>query len=418
MTSITATQTLDGAEPVSGLKAQLRRAERLKKIKAMLLVAPLALFLIVAFVLPISSMLWRSIDNSEVNQVMPQTAALILEWDGNGIPEEAVFAALAEELRDSRAGGGLGRIGRRLNYEDPTFRSLLTRTLRSLPATTDVSWTDELTGIDARWNDTATWLALQRTAPTTTDRYLLASLDMERGDDGNISKVDPNQQLYIQVFKRTLVIAGGVTLICLFLGFPLAYLLATLPPAKSNILLIFVLLPFWTSLLVRTAAWIVLLQSGGLVNTGLMWTGIIDSPLQLVFNRIGVFFAMVHVLLPFMILPLYSVMKGVSPTYQRAAVSLGAHPFAAFWQVYVPQTISGIAAGTILVFIMALGYYITPALVGGPSDQMVSYYVAYYTNTTNNWGMAASLGALLLIVTLLLYLVYHKLVNKRQLIRS
>lgn len=418
MTSITATQTLDGAQPVSGLKAQLRRAERLKKIKAMLLVAPLALFLIVAFVLPISSMLWRSIDNSEVNQVMPQTAALILEWDGSGLPEEAVFAALAAELRDSRAGGGLGRIGRRLNYEDPTFRSLLTRTLRSLPATTDISWTDELTSIDARWNDTTTWLALQRTAPATTDRYLLASLDMERGDDGKIVKVDPNQQLYITVFKRTLVIAGGVTLICLFLGFPLAYLLATLPASKSNILLIFVLLPFWTSLLVRTAAWIVLLQSGGLVNTGLMWTGIIDSPLQLVFNRIGVFFAMVHVLLPFMILPLYSVMKGVSPTYQRAAISLGAHPFAAFWQVYVPQTISGIAAGTILVFIMALGYYITPALVGGPSDQMVSYYVAYYTNTTNNWGMAAALGALLLIVTLLLYLVYHKLVNKRQLIRS
>lgn len=418
MTSIAATQTAAGTQPVTGLKAQLRRAERLKKIKAMLLVAPLALFLIIAFVLPISSMLWRSIDNTEVSQVMPQTATLIQQWDGSGLPDEAVFAAFAAELRDSRSGGGLGRIGRRLNYEDPTFRGLLNSTLRSLPASTESSWTEELTRIHPRWSETATWQALQRTAPLTTDRYLLASLDLERNAEGQVVKVAENQQLYIQVFKRTLIIAGGVTLICLFLGFPLAYLLATLPTSTSNLLLICVLLPFWTSLLVRTAAWIVLLQSGGLVNAGLMWTGLIDSPIQLVFNRIGVFFAMVHVLLPFMILPLYSVMKGVSPSYQRAAVSLGAHPFAAFWQVYVPQTLSGIAAGTILVFIMALGYYITPALVGGPSDQMVSYYVAYYTNTTNNWGMAAALGALLLIVTLLLYMVYHKLVNQKQLVRS
>jgi putative spermidine/putrescine transport system permease protein len=114
-----------------------------------------------------------------------------------------------------------------------------------------------------------------------------------------------------------------------------------------------------------------------------------------------------------MVLPLYSVMKGISPHYQRAAVSLGAHPFAAFWQVYVPQTLSGVGAGTILVFIMALGYYITPALLGGPADQMVSYYVAYYTNTTNNWGMAAALGALLLIMTLLLYVVYQRLVDNQ-----
>lgn len=418
MTSITANHTAQDNQPIAGLKAQLRRAERMKKIKAMLLVAPLALFLMIAFVMPISSMLWRSIDNTEVGSVMPLTAAAILDWDGQGIPDEAVFAAFAEELRESRTGGGLGRIGRRLNYEDPTFRSLLTQTLRGLPATTETSWTEELIGISPRWNETSTWLAVQRTAPTVTDRYLLAALDLERTESGQIAQVAPNQRLYIEVFKRTLIIAGGVTLICLFLGFPLAYLLATLPASKSNLLLICVLLPFWTSLLVRTAAWIVLLQSGGLVNSGLMATGIIDAPIQLVFNRIGVFFAMVHVLLPFMILPLYSVMKGVPPSYQRAAVSLGAHPFAAFWQVYVPQTLSGIAAGTILVFIMALGYYITPALVGGPSDQMVSYYVAYYTNTTNNWGMAAALGALLLIVTLLLYMVYHKLVNQKQLVRS
>ncbi len=417
MTAAMATLEQSPSGNRSGLKAQLRRAERLRKIKAVALIAPLAIFLIFIFVIPIGSMLWRSIDNTELQQVMPVTSALIQEWDGSDLPNEAVFASFAHEIRDSRTGGGLGRIGRRLNYEDPTFRTLLTNTIRHLPTEAD-SWTSALQEISPRWSDTSTWLALQRAAPATTDRYLLASVDLQRNDAGKIEAVEQNQRIYQSVFKRTMIIAGGVTLICLFLGFPLAYLLATLPTGTSNLLLIFVLLPFWTSLLVRTAAWIVMLQSGGLVNTGLIMSGIIDTPLQLVFNRVGVFFAMVHILLPFMVLPLYSVMKGVSPTYQRAAVSLGAHPFAAFWQVYVPQTISGIAAGTILVFIMAIGYYITPALVGGPSDQMVSYYVAYYTNTTNNWGMAAALGSLLLLATLLLYLIYHKLVNQKQLVRS
>jgi putative spermidine/putrescine transport system permease protein len=129
---------------------------------------------------------------------------------------------------------------------------------------------------------------------------------------------------------------------------------------------------------------------------------------MLLFNRVGVYIAMTHILLPFMILPLYSVMKSIPSTYQRAAVSLGSHPFAAFWRVYVPQTYAGIAAGALLVFILAIGYYITPALLGGPDDQMVSYYVAYYTNVTINWGMACALGGLLLAVTLVLYAVYGR----------
>ncbi|SDK15650.1 ABC transporter permease [Billgrantia gudaonensis] len=414
------TTTLDGgaaAPSKSNLKSRLRRAERLRKLKAVGLVAPLALFLLVVFVVPIGNMLFNSVDNGSLRQVMPQTAASLAQWDGEGLPDEATFAAFADELRDSRSGGGLGSVGRRLNYEDSGYRGLLMRTLMALPPQSD-DWRETLIDIDSAWGDTATWRGIKAAAPPRTDRYLLASLDLERGADGEVQRVDEEDRLYQAVFQRTLVIAGGVTLICLALGFPLAYLLATLPAKTSNLLMILVLLPFWTSLLVRTAAWIILLQSNGLANQTLMTLGLVESPLQLVFNRTGVFFAMVHILLPFMVLPLYSVMKGISPSYQRAAVSLGAHPFAAFWQVYVPQTVSGIAAGTILVFIMALGYYITPALVGGPADQMVSYYVAYYTNTTNNWGMAAALGSILLAVTLLLYLVYHRLVNRKQMIGS
>jgi putative spermidine/putrescine transport system permease protein len=213
------------------------------------------------------------------------------------------------------------------------------------------------------------------------------------------------------ILLRTFGISALVTLWCLALGYPLAYWLSTLSPRRANVLMILVLVPFWTSILVRVAAWIVLLQSAGLVNRGLMAIGAIDHPLALLFNRTGVIIAMVHILLPFMILPLYSVMKSVPPTYLRAAVSLGSTPLAAFFRVYVPQTYPGIGAGALLVFILSIGYYVTPALLGGADDQMLSYYVAQYTNVNVNWGMASALGALLLAATLVLYAVYRRVVK-------
>jgi putative spermidine/putrescine transport system permease protein len=170
-------------------------------------------------------------------------------------------------------------------------------------------------------------------------------------------------------------------------------------------------LPFWTSLLVRTAAWIVLLQNQGLVNRALIGLGLVDQPLQLIFNRVGVVVAMTHVLLPFMVLPLYSVMKGISPTHMRAAASLGARPATAFRRVYLPQTVPGIGAGCLLVFILALGYYITPALVGGASDQMIAWFVAFNTTQTANWGLGSALGVALLAATLALFAVYNRLIG-------
>ncbi len=200
-------------------------------------------------------------------------------------------------------------------------------------------------------------------------------------------------------------------MLCLVLGYPVAYLLASVPPRLANRLMFFVLLPFWTSLLVRIVAWIVLLQREGVVNSVLRFLGAIDRPLDLVYNLTGVLIAMTHILLPFMILPIYSVMKGISPSYMRAAASLGANPLIAFIRVYLPQTIPGLGAGCLLVFILAVGYYIAPALVGGPHDQMVSYFIAQYTNVSINWGMASALGAILLVIVMLLYLVYNRLVG-------
>jgi putative spermidine/putrescine transport system permease protein len=187
--------------------------------------------------------------------------------------------------------------------------------------------------------------------------------------------------------------------------------MAAASPAVANLLLILVLVPFWTSLLVRSTAWVILLQNEGLVNKSLMALGLVDHPLPLVFNRTGVMVAMVHVLLPYMILPLYSVMKGISINHLRAAASLGASPPRVFRTVYLPLTMPGVAAGCTLVFILSVGFYVTPALVGGPRDQMIGYFIAYFTNSAVNWGLASALGALLLLLVALSYLVLGRLVG-------
>jgi len=249
--------------------------------------------------------------------------------------------------------------------------------------------------------------------PELTDFYLLAALDLSRDETGAISGVTPENAVHVEVLIRTFVVSASVTVICLLLGYPLAALMARSKGVVANTLLILVLLPFWTSLLVRTSAWVVLLQSRGVVNSALAWAGIIDpaEPLDLIYNRIGVLIAMTHILLPFMVLPIYSVMRSIPPVYLRAASSLGAPPVAAFWRVYLPMSMPGVSAGALLVFILALGYYITPALVGGPRDQMVSYFIAYYSNQVTNWGMAAALSAILLVAVLILYAVYNRLVG-------
>jgi putative spermidine/putrescine transport system permease protein len=402
-------------EDTVDLRAKLKKSQRAYKLKSLALIAPLFLFVLVCFAFPIGTMLSRSVDNPEVNTAMPATTAALSDWEGVDLPGESTYAALLKDLADARKNGQILALSKRLSYEIPDYRSVITKTLRKLPDQSAISKREALIEVDKAWGDIKYWEALKQASSKLTPYYLLASLD-HRLDSatGSIVKADPNQSIYVDIFARTFYIGAVVTVLCLLLGFPVAYWLATLPEGKSNLLMICVLLPFWTSLIVRTAAWIVLLQSDGLINRTLMLFGINDVPVQLVFNRTGVIIAMTHVLLPFMILPLYSVMKSIPSNYVRAAISLGAHPFVAFWRVYVPQTFAGLAAGGLLTFILAIGYYVTPALVGGAADQMVSYFVAFYTNKTVNWGMASALGSLLLIATLLLYMVYGKLTNTTQ----
>jgi putative spermidine/putrescine transport system permease protein len=393
------------------LRHALRRAERRRLGSALLLVAPLLAFTLVFFVLPIGSMLLLSVRSGEVREAMPAGVAALREWDGTGLPDEATVAAFARDMRAAYADRRLAGAAKRLSYVDGSFRTLLMSTGRTLPEAEPTSWSAELAAIDPRWGEPATWAAVRRASGDYTDLYLLASIDLERAPDGSIRRVAPEQAVYLNVLGRTFWISLVVTLICLLLGYPLAYRLATLPPRQSNLLMILVLLPFWTSLLVRTGAWVVLLQREGVVNGLLLRSGLVAEPLTLIYNRFGVYIAMIHVLLPFMVLPLYSVMRGISPVYMHAAVSLGARPAAAFFQVYVPLSLPGIGAGCLLVFILAIGYYITPALVGGAADQMLSYFVAFFTIRTVNWGMASALGTLLIACTLLLYLVYAQIIG-------
>ena len=398
------------------LKQRLARAERVNRWKALALIAPLVLFLLLVFLVPIAALLYKSVGNPEVVGAMPRTVEAIKAWDGSGVPEEGIYRALADDLAEARKNQQLGDLSKRLNMEAAGYRSLLMKTARALPfKEAPASYKEALAALDERWNDPAYWQIIRRNTSHLTPYYLLAALDHRIDDSGQVAAATPDQAIYLDIFARTFWMGLVITAICLVLAYPLAYLLANLPTRQSNLLMILVLLPFWTSILVRVAAWIVLLQSGGLINGALMAMGITEQPLELVFNRTGVYIAMVHIMLPFMILPIYSVMKGISPSYMRAAISLGCHPFASFWRVYFPQTYAGVGAGCLLVFILAIGYYITPALLGSPNDQMVSYFVAFYTNASINWGMATALGGLLLLATVILYLIYSWLVGASRL---
>ncbi len=391
------------------LKPQLRRVQRRKLRQALLLVAPLLLFLLLNFLLPIGVMLLRSLEDPELPAAMPRTAAAIRTWDGRNLPDQRLMDTFVEELRQARESGTLTTVANRLNYDRYGFRSLLFNTARKLPLPGLRPALDELATLDPRWGDRETWAVVQHAAGPWTSFYLLAALDRRIDPDGRIQRTPPEQAIFVDVLIRTFWISVVVTLLCLVLGYPVAYLLATLPERATNLLMIVILLPFWTSVLVRTTAWVVLLQREGMVNGVLRWLGITAQPLQLIFNRTGVFIAMTYVLLPFIVLPIYGVMKGIGQTTMRVALSLGARPSVAFWRIYVPQTLPGVSAGCLLVFILAIGFYVTPALVGGADDQMISYFIAFYTNQTLNWGMAAALGVVLLAVTLLLYVIYSRL---------
>lgn len=522
------------------LKRSLNRALRRQKLRALLLIAPLLIFVLVTFIAPIADMLFRSVENEIVQDTLPRTTEALEQWSGEDgtTPDAPVYKALYQDIYIAQERKLHTRLGSRLNYELTGASSLFRKSGRGVDDIGEVyqdqfedlnefwkkgeNWNevlgsdawlaqikdwdksagtpqpafemrdgiadifpqtagyymifadfvqnedednlykedpwpliysafyDDLTGdtasaiasysgpgateiaeaaaaatgfetvdykeaftkIDKDWAASPIWGTIRAYSPRFTNGYFLNSIDMQKSADGAEFRPE-NERIYGTLFLRTLFMSVCITLSCILLGYPVAWILANLPARTANLLMILVLLPFWTSLLVRTSAWKVMLQQQGVVNDTLVWLGVVadDSRLALINNQTGTIIAMTHILLPFMILPLYSVMKTVPPSYLRAAKSLGATNWTAFWRVYFPQSVPGIGAGSILVFILSIGYYITPEIVGGTTGTFISNRIAYHISSSLNWGLAAALGAILLAVVLGLYYAYDKIVG-------
>ena len=394
------------------LKVSLRRAERINKFRAFGLVLPLALFIIITFVIPILAMLTRSVDDKQINTVFPKTFEIYKQWDRKELPTEEMYATIFNEIvnADKRA---IGKASTRMNYSKSGWKSLIKKSKRKFKKIKEGPYKEQMIAVDKRWGKMEFWKALGEMVDPITFGYFLNAVDLKYDSNKEIIQQPENRRIYNYTWYKTVKISVLVTLFCLILGYPIAYLLATLPLKYSNLLMIFVLLPFWTSLLVRTVSWIIILMKKGVFNSVLVWAGVIadENRMQLIYNETGTLIAMTQILLPFMVLPLYAVMKTISPSYMRAALNLGAQPMHAYYKIYMPLTVPGISAGGLLVFVLAIGYYITPELVGGSDGQLIGHWIAYHLKSTLNWGLCAALGTILLVVMLVLYWVYNKVVG-------
>ena len=395
----------------TALGQRLRKAERRGHLWAYALIAPLFIFVALSFLLPLGTVLLNSVYDPIIPDNLARTVRALDAWNGprSEVPPEPVFAALAQDLKVAVQEQKAGSIANRLNIEESGLRTVFMRAARRVASQEEGPWAPFFEAADPAWMQPAIWGTIRNLSSPTHSLFFLSALDARRLPDGSIVAQPEDQRIHVTIYLRTLGVALTVTVMCILLGFPLSYLLAHLRDKTANLLLILVLLPFWTSLLVRTTAWMVVLQKEGVINSVLQTLGLIAEPLPLVFNRFGVVAAMTHILLPFMILPMYSVMRQIPPSYVRAARSLGASPTTAFLRVYLPQCVPGVGAGALLVFILALGYYITPALLGGSTDQMISYFVADNMGRSLNWGLASALAAILLGAVLVLYALYDRI---------
>ena len=395
------------------LEESLKKTERKNKIKAFLLVAPLLLFLIITYVFPIGEMLFRSVDDRTVTGWLPKTFKAMEQWDGKELPPEEVFEAFYLDYKNLVKEKNHGKLQTQMNYTKNGFKSILKKLARKMKKFEEGNYKEQIMEVHKRWANVEYWRAIKRRAPAFTYSKYLKGMDMYENEEGKIVQVEESRRIHKILWLRTLKIALVVTILCFFMAYPIAHLLATLPMKYSNILMICVLLPFWTSLLVRTASWMILLQQQGIVNDFFVWIGLVsdDNRPEMMYNITGTYVAMTQILLPFMVLPLYSVMKTISPSLMRAGKSLGATPAIAFFKVYFPLTVPGIGAGSLLVFILAIGYYITPELVGGTSGTLVSSLISYHMKFSLDWSFASAMGLMLLTGVLVIYWIYDKLVG-------
>ena len=409
METATKILTTDGVS----LEESLKKAEKKNKVKAFLLVAPLLLFLLITYIFPIGEMFTRSIDDKMITNMLPKTFKSMEKWDGNELPPEEVFASFLSDYKVLVKNKTQGKLGQRLNKEKNGFNSILKKLKRKMKKFEEGNYKQQIISVHKRFADVEYWRAMKRTAPPYTAIKYLKAVDLYTDENGSIVQVEESRRIYKKLWVRTLEVALFVTIFTFLMGYPIAHLLATIPMKYSNLLMICVLLPFWTSLLVRTASWMILLQQQGVVNDFFVMIGLVadNNRPEMMYNKVGTYVAMSQILLPFMVLPLYSVMKTISPSLMRAGKSLGGTPFVSFWKIYFPLTISGIGAGSLLVFILAVGYYITPELVGGASGKLISNQIAYHMKQTLDWSFASAMGLMLLCGVLSIYWIYNKLVG-------
>jgi len=395
------------------LKVSLKRSLRRRKLRAVAIVTPPVIFLIILFIVPIGNLLTRSVDDNLINDALPRTLSEFSDWDKESLPNEKMFKAMFLDITTAEK-YLLGKSSTRMNYEKPGWKSLLKKSNRKFKRNIKgPPYREAMIKIDKRWGDVKFWQSLGAMKDRKTLGYFLNAVDRQYDVDKNVIMKPEERRVYVMLWWRTLWLSLIVTIGCLILAYPVAHLLASLPLRYSNLLMICVLMPFWTSLLVRIVAWMVMLQQNGVINSALVWIGVLgdENRIEMMYNFTGTVIVMIQVLLPFMILPIYSVMKTIPPSYMRAAQSLGATPMVAFIRVYLPQTLPGIGAGVILVFIVAIGYYITPELVGGKDGQLIGNMVAYHMQKSLNWGLAAAMSVMLLVAIMILYWAYDKIVG-------
>lgn len=363
------------------------------------LVLPAAVFIVAVFLWPVARFLILSVDNSDFSATLTRTGQVTDLIAPDGIGTEEAFAALVADLAEASKTRRDGLLAQSLNQRLLGTRILVLKTAKEAAAGKFTApYRQAVLASQPGWAKLEIWRTLDVNRSRWTDFNILASLDLKRGPDGAIGRAPEQEAIFVNVLIRTLVISFVVTLLCAVLSLPLAQAIVSAPPSVSRVLFALVLFPLWSSLLVRTIIWIIVLQKTGPVNAAIVFLGITSEPMTLIYTRFSLYLAMVQVLLPLMVLSVVSIMRRVSPTYMKAALSLGAPWLTAWRTVQLPLIMPGIISGAAIVFVFALGYYITPALVGGPRDQMISSMIAFYTNKTLNWGLAAALSLQLLVV--------------------
>ncbi|UCI32063.1 ABC transporter permease [Mesorhizobium sp. B4-1-4] len=383
------------------VRSSIRSDNNRRAARAALPAAPLLIFLLLFLVIPIGSVVHTAISDGEIAKALPLTTQTLQAWGGDDLPATATFMTLGQELEAAGHVGSVRPLARRLGYELAGGASAIFSAQQALSQDFDradpKAWKAQLIQADAAWGQGGVWSIIKHHDSHYSAFYLrwATGFPVKIEADGSLSQ--ESRYDFRSIYLRTILISLVVTGLTIVIGYPVAYVIANASGRTAAVLLFFILLPFWTSLLVRTMSWIVFLQTNGVLNNALAGTGLSSEPLPLLYTRMATIIAMIQIQLPFTVLPMISVMRAIPANHVKAARSLGAGPLLAHATIFLPQAVPGIAAGGLLTFVLCLGFYLTPALVGGPSDQMVSFFIARFTNEDLNWGLASALSVVLIL---------------------